>query len=45
MKRLDKCIEFNWLWDNSLFIIPTIEITRVKCVSILWLRWSLDFNY
>jgi hypothetical protein len=39
-------IDFNWNSGESLFLIPTIEISKkLRCNSILWLKWSLDYNY
>jgi len=44
MERIE--IDFNWNSGESLFLIPTIEISKkLRCNSILWLKWSLDYNY
>ena len=37
-------VDFNWISSEPTYLIPTIEINkRLKCVSFLWLKWSLDF--
>jgi len=39
-------ISFGWYWGGSIFLIPTIDIAvDFKCISIVWLKWSLNFSY
>ena len=44
MKKIQ--IEFNWLECEPLYLIPTIVISKdLRYISVLFLKWSLDFNY
>ena len=39
-------VSFGWYWGGSIFLVPTIDIAvDFKCISIVWLKWSLNFSY
>lgn len=44
MKEIE--IEFNWIKSEPLYLIPTIMISKEwRYTSVVFLKWSLDFNY
>jgi hypothetical protein len=39
-------IQYMWLDGNNIFLIPTIEIdSEIKCISLLFLKFSFDIHY